>query len=83
MAFRRNEKGTRSLRDTSFIEVRNGHRSEREVDSAEEYTSLLGEILSADLGRQADLLWAKVSARARRRVEEAVAEEIKAGQTMD
>lgn len=67
LACRRNERGARTLRDTTYIEVCDEERSERVIESSAEYASALAGILGTDIGDDAERLWKKVDARARAR----------------
>jgi N-hydroxyarylamine O-acetyltransferase len=67
LACRRNVRGVEALRDTTYIEVIDDERSERKIESCDEYRSILRRILGQDLGEEAELLWEKVDARARER----------------
>lgn len=67
LASRRDECGVRTLRDSTYIEVVDGHRSERTIESSSEYVSILGAILGHDLSDEANELWAKVETRVRAR----------------
>jgi N-hydroxyarylamine O-acetyltransferase len=67
LACRRNERGVQSLRDTTYIEVVDGDKSQRKIESGDEYASILRRILGHDLGAEAEVLWKKVDARARER----------------
>lgn len=67
LACRRNVRGVEALRDTTYIEVVEADRSERKIESCDEYRSILRRILGEDLGEEAEMLWKKVDARARER----------------
>ena len=51
------------MRDTTYIEVVDDDRSERKIESSDEYISLLRRILGRDIGDEAEALWKKVDAR--------------------
>lgn len=64
MTFRRTPTGARSLRDTTLFEVAGAERTEREIDDAAEYASLITELLGSDLGEELTQLWTAAQARA-------------------
>ncbi len=71
MVIRRTPSGYRALRDTTWIEVANNQRREREIRSLEEYRAHLDEILGVSLGENVETLWQNASARAETRATEA------------
>ena len=65
--FRRSLRGVGAVRDTSYVTVTDGVRSERELRSRDAYAAVLTELLGTDLGVEFDTLWEKVEERSRAR----------------
>ena len=64
MAFRRNENGARSLRDTTLFDVIGDSMVETVVEDRGKYAALLTELLGVDLGQETDTLFEQAHARA-------------------
>ena len=67
LVIRRSEDGVRALRETTLVTVANGTKTERPIETRDDYVGVLTELLGTDLGREADSLWIKVAARVRER----------------
>jgi N-hydroxyarylamine O-acetyltransferase len=75
LVFRRERKRVRALRDLTFIQVEGRERSESRIESEEEYTRLIHELVGIEDSSTRSKLWARVSARVRKRSAEKGAEE--------
>jgi N-hydroxyarylamine O-acetyltransferase len=71
LVIRRRTNGVSALRDTTHTNLVDGVKTERTIVARDDYAATLSELLGTDLGVELDALWAKVDARARKRVESA------------
>lgn len=67
LVIRRLVDGVRALRETTYVSVANGTKTERLIETRDDYVGVLTELLGTDLGPEADTLWEKVVERVRQR----------------
>jgi N-hydroxyarylamine O-acetyltransferase len=67
LVIRRSADGVRALREATHITVANGTKTERPIETRDDYVAVLTELLGTDLGGEADKLWTKVATRVRER----------------
>jgi N-hydroxyarylamine O-acetyltransferase len=67
LVIRRSADGVRALREATHVIIANGAKSERGIETRDDYVTTLTDLLGVDLGAEADRLWTKVSERVRRR----------------
>jgi N-hydroxyarylamine O-acetyltransferase len=67
LVIRRSADGVRALRETTYVSVANGTKTERPIETRDDYARVLTELLGTDLGPEADTLWKKVAERVRKR----------------
>jgi len=67
LVIRRSADGVRALREVTQVTVANGAKTERKIETRDDYVAALTRLLGVDLGVEADVLWTKVSNRVRER----------------
>ena len=63
MTFRRDPTRIRALRELTYLEITGPNKTERTIQSRDEYASILSSLIDFDIGSGVDRLWTQVSTR--------------------